>query len=133
MNDVGPAIWPITAKKEIVCPNCRSKFYIIGAAAPGVSQLQDIYCPVCGQKIWVNTVKIFGIGKKWVADGVIKKGPQPIPHPVPAKSMPTPPSPSPTNGYMPPSKIEPPEWVKVSLVVGGVVIGGLVLIKIFGD
>ena len=131
MREANLGIWLITDKKEIRCPNCRSLFYIKGTISPGVSNLQDVFCPVCGQRIWVNTYKLFGVGRKWVADGVIEKGPEPIPHPIPVEPPPAntiAPSPSPE-----PKPVEMPDWLKTVLIAGGIVLGGLVLMKLLGD
>ncbi|OQX87771.1 MAG: hypothetical protein B6D55_02360 [Candidatus Omnitrophica bacterium 4484_70.2] len=140
MERINLGIWPITDEKIITCPNCKSVFIIEGTTSPGAPKFQTITCPVCGQAIVVDTVRIFGLGRIWYPKKVlvrVKKPPLPEGtvilkeeqyRELPGKKLPQR-EVKKEKGTL--DKIlELPDEVKFLLTVGGVVIGGLILIKL---
>jgi len=121
-------IWPIADQKIITCPNCKSIFTIEGVTYPGSSKYQEIYCPVCGQKIIINTVRFLGFGRMWYPKKVLERNPTP---PLPSKQ--------PVKFTEEERRIKERRSKIIStcftaiLVTGAVVIGGLVLIKLLKD
>lgn len=144
MKKINLGIWPITDEKVITCPNCKSVFIIEGITSPGAPKFQTITCPVCGQAIVVDTVRIFGLGRVWYPKKVlvrVKKPPFPKKETVilkeeqykerelPGKKLPQKEKEEKGKGIL--DKIlELPDEVKFLLTVGGIVIGGLILIKL---
>lgn len=136
-------------REKLRCPNCRSLLLLKGIPDPNALNLQELYCPVCGQKILVSAARkvpfikvgpsfIFGIPPilliaplkrvvtfTWQIEKVLEKGPEPIPPP-----------------YISPQKITPePFWETVKKgakeerkqifkKVAIYTIGGIVVVKV---
>jgi len=56
-----------------ICPNCRSTFNLIDKVDIQAPSIQEIPCPVCGQKIWKSSGWV--LPKRWSAGEVIKRYP----------------------------------------------------------
>ena len=126
-------MWPVTEEKVIICPNCGSEFIIEGVISPEAAKYQSVYCPVCGQKITVNTVKFLGLGRIWYtkpSGAVLKRNPNPPPPSPEIVSTPTIRPIKPVITRVEAKKEKLPDWLKIALIAGGIVLGGLLLEKI---
>ena len=114
---------------ERICPTCRSLIGLRGIVRIGGPSIQVWYCPVCDQKVWLESW-----GREWIVDKVITRGPDPIPL---SFSVPSPPGITPDEDRLPDSDYVPlapkTDWVKIGLISHIGIIGLIVVIKTIKD